>query len=501
MKNWRRCVISPLLGFVIFLSGSQVFSQVLDISPHPSQQESKAEQVAQGIKLPEMTPSLDLSDLTGNEQDVTVLTLENSIDLAVRGATSILNAQNDVKVNGAQLLQSYGQFFPNLTAQSAYGYSTGTNYYAFGAPALVKGSGTTAGYTVMSTLNLFNGLSDVSSLKSAILKKDASELTLQRAKQQIALDISQGFLQVILDKKIVDIATKNQQQSKAREKLLEAQTKVGAKSLSDLFRQQAQTSSDEAFLYSVRNKTRSDQINFIYKLRLDVSKKYRFMEPELKEAGANIKFSVERDLLTEALANRMDLKASEQLAEAAHFDVTASKASYLPRMDLVGSAISGGRYLFSQDVNGTNVLPPSQNNLGYQLGNQVNYTLTVALTWSLFDRFVTHQNVSRSEVIADNLELYSQDRKNQVIGDVRRSYGDYQLSIQQLQSSKKGLEAAQKAYAVMEGRYRVGAANFIDLVTSQSALVQAESTRAQTLIDFKLQAKTVEFAIGEIQVD
>ena len=114
---------------------------------------------------------------------------------------------------------------------------------------------------------------------------------------------------------------------------------------------------------------------------------------------------------------------------------------------------------------------------------------------------MTHQNVSRAKANANNLETYAQDRKNQVEGDVRKSFGDYQLAIQQLRASKKGLEAAQKAYAVMEGRYKVGAASFIDLITVQAALVQAESARAQALIDFQLQGKSIEFAIGETPIE
>ena len=61
---------------------------------------------------------------------------------------------------------------------------------------------------------------------------------------------------------------------------------------------------------------------------------------------------------------------------------------------------------------------------------------------------------------------------------MRQSFGDYQTALDQLKSSKKGLEAAQKAYEVMNGRYGVGAASFLDLVTTQTVLVQAESTRA-----------------------
>ena len=170
---------------------------------------------------------VELPDLTLDKDGGIRLTLEKSIAIAIRGSASVLKAENDVKVSGAQLLQGYAQFLPNLGVQGNYGYSSGTSFYAQSAPTLVTGSGSAAGYTVSTDLNLFNGLADIANLKSSILKKDASDLTLERAKEQIALDIAQSFLQVVLDNKIVDIARKNLQQSQARERLLDEQTKVG----------------------------------------------------------------------------------------------------------------------------------------------------------------------------------------------------------------------------------------------------------------------------------
>ena len=117
--------------------------------------------------------------------------------------------------------------------------------------------------------------------------------------------------------------------------------------------------------------------------------------------------------------------------------------------------------------------------------------------WTPFDRLVTHENVVHARAIADDARIDAQDRRNQVEGEVRQAYGDYKTSIQKLRSSKKGLEAAQKAYEVMEGRYEVGSASFVDLVTVQAALVQAESARAESLIDFQLQGRSIEFAIGD----
>jgi len=52
----------------------------------------------------------------------------------------------------------------------------------------------------------------------------------------------------------------------------------------------------------------------------------------------------------------------------------------------------------------------------------------------------------------------------------------------------------------MTGRYKVGSANFVDLMTAQSNLVQAESTRAKALINFKLQNWNIRYATGDLEI-
>jgi outer membrane protein len=448
-----------------------------------------------------LTPQADAPDLTLDRKDGIVLTIEQSIDMAIRGATSVIKAEGNAAISGAQLLQAYGQFLPNVTSSANYSYDTGKSYYTIGAPSLVQGSGGNAGFTIQSDLNLFNGLSDFANLKSSLLRKDSSDLTLYRAKQAISLDISQSFLQVVLDNKLVAIAIKNLQESREREKLLEEQTRVGARNLSDLYRQEAQTSQDESSLITQQNQTRTDQITFLRKLRVDVAKNYHFVEPKMPEGRTLESLEGEDKLIETALAKRVDLKSSLEIADADQWQVHSAFSGYLPKLDLIGDMTSGAHILNSQTVNGANVLPADQNSYSEQLKNQIDYSIGIYLTWTIFDRFVTHENVSQARVAAQDAQIDAEDRKNEVEGDVRQAYGNYVTSLQQLRASKKGMEAAQKAYEVMEGRYEVGGASFLDLLTSQAALVQAESARAQALIYFQLQNKTLDFALGTTSVD
>lgn len=424
------------------------------------------------------------------------LTLEEAIARAVRESSSIIRAQGETEISGDQLLQGYAQFLPNVVAQGAYNNVRGSTHLTTTTPTDVQTRNHGASYQVSATLNLFNGFADLANWRASVARKEAANMSLRRAKQQIALDVAQSFLQVVLDQEITRIAEKNLASSQARESLLSEQTRVGVRNTADLFRQQAQTSSDESFLVNAQAKERSDELALLRKIRLDTTRNFEVVRPTLAEEAKGHEFDNEDELVKTALGNRADLSASEQVARAARWDVTFARANYLPKLDFGASVASAGRFLDRQLVNGGDVVPADQPSVNDQLTHDVNTTVGVTLTWSLWDRWMTSVNVQRAKVNARNLGVDNDDRRLQVIAETRQAFGDYKAVLQQLESTKKGLLAAQKAYEVVQGRYQVGSSSFVDLTISQAALVQAEANRAQALIAFALQTRSLQTALG-----
>ena len=445
--------------------------------------------------------AIDFSSVKSpSDKELYILDIDSCIKIATQNAIDILKQKSNLELNGAEVLKSYASFFPNLTSQANYNYSTGTIYNTAATPAYVSGSGTFSTISITSDLNIFNGFSDYSTLKSYLLKKDSTELTLNRAKQQISLDIAQNYLQIILDSKMIEIATQNLEESVAREKLLTAQSRVGSKSISDLYLQQAQTSAAESFLQTSKNKLRNDQIILLQKLRLDIRKRFHFLETSLDDLKKEKRYEDENELVKIALSKRVDLKAATNLKKAAEFDVKNTQSGYLPKIDFIANASSSSSNLNTQTVNGTNVVPNSQNSIPDQLSSQIKYVFAINFTWNIFDRLVTYENEKQASTTAYQIKLDEENLNSQIIADARTAFGNYNLAVQELESSEKGLFASEKAYQVMSGRYKVGSASFVDLITAQSTLVQAESTRAQALINFKLQNWNVKFATGELEI-
>ena len=427
------------------------------------------------------------------------LSLEKSVTLALQNATTVLKSENDLEYSGERVLQSYAQFLPTLDLSAAYGHPWGTTYSAIANPTIVQSSGLHAQYQVSTSLNLFNGFFDYASFKSARQKRDSSRFTLVRAKQQIATDVTQSYYQVILDRQLLAIARWNAEASGGRATLLSEESKVGVASLANAAQQQAQADLDRANQITSEVKLHDDLLLLVQKLRIDPKETYELEEPDLLVNQTEVQEN-EPEFIQRALEKRADVKAAHATVSAADLDFRAARSDYFPKLNLGFNLFGSGDTLFEQMVGGIDVLPPQQNGLWNQLGNQVSYSVALTLSWNLFDRGLTRLSVTQARVAASNSRIDEEDQKTQVVTQIRQVYGDFASARRQLDAAAIAVGASRKSYDVTEGRFKVGASSFIDLITAQATLVAAQAGDAQARINLKFQSKLLEFYEGDTPV-
>jgi outer membrane protein len=430
------------------------------------------------------------------------LSLSDSVARALDASTTVLKARIGDRLAAEELLQGYAQFLPNLDLSGNYSKAHGISYLTTGAPTIIDSRNRGYSYQVTSVLNLFSGFSDYGSFQAALGRRKAAELNLERARQEIVFDVSQAYLQVQLDDRVTAIADENAKASEERQRLLEQQAQLGARSLADLYRQQAQTSSDEALLISARNKRRDDLILLLRRLRLDLGRDYILPEVALDSAAAGGPYEDEGALVADALGARPDLRAAWRQVQAARGASTAARSGFFPRLDLGWSMLSTSRLLDTDLANGVNVLAgtPPQRPFDTQLANQIDYVVGVTATWGIFDRLVTRAGWKQAEASAADAQIDYEDVRLQVEGDVKQAFGDFHAAELTLTAAREGLKAARESYDAVKERYEVSASSLLDLLTAQAALLQAESALAQAEVGFYLQGRQMEFALGRMPV-
>jgi len=430
-------------------------------------------------------------------QDSTqVLTLDDCIRIGLDQSTQILLSKDSTRITGAALMGAYGNFLPNLALGGNYGYNNGRYLLTTTEPTLVKAAGSAMNYQLTTTVNIFNGLSDYSALKAATLSKSASQFNLQRAEQQITFDITQTFLQIVLDRRVVQYGHDNVEASIKRQQQLEELTAVGRNAISDLYQQQAETSSDSLYLIQAQDKLKNDIILLLRKIKITQTNKYGIAEMTPDTLPLSAEYQNVQDLIAKALDQRPDVKSSDLYVQMAGWQVKGLKSGYLPKLNLTGGMVSEGGYLNELYIDGSNALGP-QESPGKALFGQLYGEIDLNLSWNIFDRLYTKTNVDIAKIYQQNAVIIHDDLAVQVSADIKQAYNDYIAALQQIQTANRGMFAASQAFDVVQGRYDVGQATFVEVSNAQIVLLQAQVSKAQADVNLNLQKKIIDYYIGK----
>jgi outer membrane protein TolC len=180
-------------------------------------------------------------------------------------------------------------------------------------------------------------------------------------------------------------------------------------------------------------------------------------------------------------AQRPELAAARERANAAEAQVRGSKSGYQPRVSAFGS-------------------------LGYDYGwvtggDGGNYTAGVLVQWDLWDGFSTRSKVR--EAIANLESAREEERKLRLAADldVERARLDLKAAAERLAVSIKTVEQAAESASLTRSRFEQGLALPTQLIDAETALVAARVRRAETESDERIAVAALRKALALPQLD
>ena len=439
----------------------------------------------------------------GTEVKEKKLSLTNCIEIALNNASSAKKASYNLDLQGADVLRSYGNFLPKLSFSSTYTpyalSQTYTQFYPDAPPFKIKTETESVNLTLTTSLNLFNGFSDYASLQSALNKKRAAEYSLSQARQTIAFDVTQYYYQVLLNRELLSIAREQLLSVKDQLTLTDRQFQIGLKSMTDRYQQQAAAAESGLAVIQAETRMQRSMLELLRRLQIDPLTHITLEPPPLEQ---NVTYSSTPDidsLVTIAIERRSDLKSKGLETKAALWQITQSRASWYPHLNLNVNASTGGTSYMRETLNGYTTeytYPP----LSDQLGNSVGYSVGLNLSWSIFDGFQTRYNVQSAKINHLNQRLDFEDLKNNIVIDLQLAVNDYVSALSQIEKSKVSLTASRSAFEDIKRKYELGATGFVELSTARSALFNAQSSLSQATYNLALQKSVLDFTTGSISL-
>ena len=163
------------------------------------------------------------------------LTLEECIDYAIRNNISIKQTELSYDIANIDLISAKMALLPNLNAGVGQNWSFGRTQTQSGLYENRTQSNT--GFSVSSSMILFAGGRRINTIAKAKLDLQASLLNIEKAKNDIELQVTSLFLQVLFQKEILRIAQEqffSTRQQVQKTQLMVESGKVSANRLSDI---------------------------------------------------------------------------------------------------------------------------------------------------------------------------------------------------------------------------------------------------------------------------
>jgi outer membrane protein len=422
------------------------------------------------------------------------ISFDEAVEIALDQNTTLRRATNSARRGDIAVSRARMDFLPSLNFSSGGNRNFGRSF-SREEGGIVSETSDFFSVSTSASVNLFNGFGDVASLNRASLNAQSGDLNLERTRQQVVFDVMNGYLNYIESQELIRVRQEELESLRQQLRQTEERVDVGSAPVSDLYQQQAQVAEAEQQLLNAERQAQLDKTNLIQTLQLDPFGEYEFETPPVEEADlTGQEYTLDR-LLEQAFQRRTDLRAQQIEVRAAEENIRVAQSGYYPSINLstnYGSNWSSRAQLPNPD-DPSNPIQPS---FFDQLDNRRGGSVSIGLSFPLFDRMQTRHQVEQAKVDLANAEYALQDQRQQVALQVRQAYLDYQNAEKQLDVAETRLRAAERAREAAQERYNLGAVPFVELAQANADFVSAASQRVRARYNFIFQKKLIDYYLG-----
>lgn len=396
--------------------------------------------------------------------------LKDCIDYAKKNNISINSLKLSSKTAEQSLIAAKAAKYPNLSAnvtQNVSHYNSGTQ--------------SSSGYGVSSGITLFNGGYLNNDVKSKTLSEQVANLSVNAAENDITLQITQAYLNILLSKENITYLNDLLSTSNALVKQGTQRLTAGTIAKKDLLQLQATMANDNYTLITAQNQLQQNVLTLKQLLQLPTRIGFDVIAADTTKINEHlIDLASAQD---QALRTRPEVKGAELNVQLQNTELEKARATIRPVLSLNGSLGSG----YNSNSFG---------NYPNQLNNTFNQALGLTLSIPIFDRKVTKTNVAKANIEIQQARLSLLDTKTTLTQSVEKAYLNVQNANSQYQAAKEQFNYTSEALRISEAELKLGSSSIVDYLQQKNLYVQALQAFVQAKYTANLYTKIYDFYTG-----
>lgn len=403
-------------------------------------------------------------------------TLEACIQFAEANNYNINSLKLSKETSAQNYYQSKAAVLPDLYANGNMTFNhTGTD---FNSNSKINSSGNAG---LSSSWTLYNGgylKSDIEQKKIAI---SVSDLYLEQGRNTANLQITQAYLNILLDKENIRYNQDLVKTSAAQLEQMQQKYQVGSVAKKDVIQLEAQLAKDKYNLATSASTERLDKLDLKQLLLLPTDTTFDIQQPDTLFSLAVL--PPLSDVQSAAAEVMPEVKIGTLGLASGKLDLAKAKAGYLPVVSL-----SAGL--------GSSLGNTANYSLGYSLNNNFYQQAGLAVSFPIFSKRVNKTNVAKAKIGVAQAEL---DLHNTSIGlsqTVEKAYLNAVNSQNQYVSAREQMKYNEEALRIASEELKIGSANMVDYIQQRNLYTQGLQQFIQAKYNAAMYLKIYEFYKG-----
>lgn len=445
-------------------------------------------------------------------------TLDACITHALHENVALNQSAINNEINAINYQQAKAGIFPNLNVSDAHTLNNGRYLNAVTDQYTTENASSNS-FNITGTVTLYNGSKTLNLIKENKLNCTAGNLDLEKAENDLMLNVTAAYMQVLYEYEAVDIAAAIIDADTEHVNYTKKYVDAGSLPLSNLLQIQAQLQTDIASKVNSENQLLLARVTLMQLMELPLNDSFEIERPQLKEIES-CPISSSQQLYNTAASFLPEVQSALIKTQSSEMALKVSRSEIIPKLTLSGNittAYSSTNQLLS--YSGTSQMEtigylqnnPSEPVIGpvtttatnsayYPVAKQFNDNLGKSISLNLvipiFNNLAYKSDIKRAEASVRIARLNETAVKNQLRKNVEQAYADLQVASKNYIATKEQLLSETRSYHDMEIKFRAGTINATDFFVEKSNYNKALFSHLSAKYDYLFKNKVVNFYTG-----
>jgi len=418
-------------------------------------------------------------------------TLEDCIQYAIDHNITIKQLVVQKNVAEVNLNTSQMSRLPDLNANGGQNLNFGRTQIRSGLYENRNQSGTNL--SVGSSIPLFTGFRIPNEIARDKLNLETSVQNLEKAKEDLSLNVASLFLQVLFNKELLKINQEQLSLSQSQIERTRALTDAGKVPLSQLYDIESQAANDKVSVIQAANNLRVSLLDLAQSLELQQSSDFDIITPTLDHVVTEYMSSLQppQTVYETAVQTKPVIRAQELQVKSAEKTLAIAKSGYYPTLNLNMGIGTNYFYLYNPPIDYIN------STFSSQIKNNMAEAIGLSLNIPIFNRFSVRNQVRNAKFNIENQQLALENAKKTLYKEIETAYLNAVSSQEKYKAAQQAIISTSESFNYAKERYETGKSTVFEFNDARTRWIRSQSEEIQAKYDFIFRTKILDFYNGK----